>query len=193
MKYFPVLILLLWTLPLNAADLGGVDPNQPQKVEVTNTPLEVTVGKNKAQVIIETDLEYKQAYQSSYLNVSEYKNVAFYVTPVRELNSSSSSLGVNAIYKLDAFFSVSSDESGYKDLDTKQTLYFYPGSQEFGSQMSGGVDGKTLSENFVKTSTGETGTRVLCTPAYGPFVRLELKNLAPGEKRKFKITAYFMT
>jgi hypothetical protein len=176
--------------PLIAAD-AVTDPNQPQKVEVTNTPLEVTFGKNKTQVIVDIELEKDAVYQSSYLNVSEYRHASFFVTTVKELNSSISGSVFPAVYQLDAFYSTSSDESGYKNLETKETLYFYPGAQEFGSLMASGADGKTVSEHFIKTSTGETSTRVLSAPVFAPYVRLELRSRTPGEKRKFRISAYF--
>ena len=189
---FYLAMLFLFLPAAHSLDAPIADPNQPQKVEVTNTPLEVTYGKNKTQIIIDFDLENGETYQSSYLNVSEYRSVAFYVTVVKEISSSSSALALPAIYQLDAFFSTSADESGYKDLDTKQTLYFQPGAQEFGSQTSIGHDSKTTTENFIKTSTGEPSSRVLWTPALGPYVRVELKSRTPGEKRKYRITAYFM-
>ena len=61
--------------------------------------------------------------------------------------------------------------------------------QEFGNiktQDEGGTGGP----DFVKLSTGETGSRALHTPIYGPFVRVTLKSLTDADQRKFKVVVY---
>ena len=51
-------------------------------------------------------------------------------------------------------------------------------------------EGATEKSIFTKLTTGDTGSRILSTPVYGPYVRVVLKNLTEGERRKFRIVAY---
>ena len=154
-----------------------------QEVKVTNSPLLTSLGTNTVvEVISEISLEFNQLYQSNYLDVRDYRQIAVYISENRDLNDS---LKILPSYKLDAFFSTANDATGVKNLDTKETQFVRPGIKEFGYE--------TDAQNaFFKTSTGDTTARALLAPVVGPYVRIELRNRTAGEKRKFRVTAYLM-
>lgn len=176
-------------MPLLPAQTLGVPEaaDAPEKVEVVETPVEITTPANKIQEIVpEVQLDFGEVYQSVYINVSDYSQIAFFVIP-KGTKASQDPLTLQ--YRLDAFFSVNQDMTGIKDLDTKVTKFIYPGWQEFGSILSEETPQKP---SFFKTSTGDVPSFVLNTPVLGPYVRVELKNRASGERQKFKIVAYLV-
>ena len=133
-------------------------------------------------------LESQEVYQSNYLQVQGYRQVAFYVGPgVSVINEIAQPVVLT--YQLDAYFSLEGSLTGVKDFESNKTKYLRPGWKEFGYQQDEGGAERPF---FVKTTTGETTSRVLVVPVYAPYARVELKNLTPGEPRKFKITAYLM-
>lgn len=177
--------LFIWAFPAWAQEANRPVPVPPAETETTTskagTIKEVTAGI--------TTLDYEQTYQSPYLDVRSYRYVAFYVLEQKVLNSPLQSTQ----YRLNAFFSVNTDLSGVQGMQANEMDYVYKGWQEFGS-------GRILTEhstgdsNFITTTTGVTSSRVLYMPVYGPYVRVELKNLTEDKspKRVFRIYAYLV-
>lgn len=180
---------------LHAIDLGiGMEgEDKPKKVEITNTPLPVTSQKSELKIITPdsgVDLEYNGIYQSPYLAVSGFRQVVFYVKPIKVLNDLEKNLEIR--YQLDAFFAAEPDLTGTRDFGASLTQFDQPGWQQFGILLSPPQKETPEIPSYVKTSTGETSARVLYVPIYGPYVRLELRNRTPGDKRRFSVTAYLI-
>lgn len=189
---FFVFSLLFFAFPAFALDLGGTTSEnaEPQKVQVVNTneePVPVAArGTHEVREIVhETQLSFGEDYESSYIDVSDYHNVSFYVIPQKALNEPQP----NIRYKLDAFFSVDTSTTTYKKAGERDEKLAGEGWQQFGNMM-------IRDENppgqpaFTFLTTGETGSRILSTPVYGPFVRIVLKSLTESDRRKFRIVAF---
>lgn len=174
-------------------DDSGVSPasQKVRKVQVMNVPLDVKlVDQTKVhEIAAEASLPGGEVYKSEYIDVRDYKQMAIYVKPQRTLTKISEK-PQNIHYQVEAFFSL---EPGSATADS--TFGFdqqdNPGWKEFGHLISEGDLGqKSL---FTIASTGETSNRVLFIPVYGPYVRVELKNLSTETKpKKFRITAYLI-
>ena len=160
----------------NTGDTTTQPNDKPKKVKVVNGPVEVRlVDQSKIQEIVSGgSVNTDGIYRSDYIEVKDYKEIAFYVKPEKDVHDPQKAA---AVFQLNAFFSI---ENGKPEEE--------PGHQEFGAWLIEGPD--TEKPHFLKTTTGETSSRVLFTPIYGPYVRVELKNSNPGDTRKFKITAF---
>ena len=182
----------LVTAPAFALDLGGAtsEGDKPLKVQVINTN-EAAVpvaerGTNEIREIIhETQLSYGEDYESQYIDVRDYRNISFYVIPQKAMNEPHPDIR----YKLDAFFSIEASTASYKKAGERDERISGEGSQEFGNRILH-EDSPPGQPSFTFLTTGETTTRVLSTPVYGPFVRIVLKSLAQADRRKFRIVAF---
>ena len=63
------------------------------------------------------------------------------------------------------------------------------GFQQFGNMMMHD-ENPPGQPSFTFLTTGETASRVLSSPVYGPFVRIVLRSLTQADRRKFKIVAF---
>lgn len=195
MKKAPFLLLLilgLSSLRVLAIDLGAgaaQDANEPQKVEVVNEdPIPVTISStSKLLEITEGEqIEPGDDYKSPFFDVQDYRSASFYVIPEKVFNEPQPPIR----YQLDAYFAVDTGITEYKKFgsDDAETVGG-GGTQEFG-MMNIGEEGSTEAPTFTKTTTGDTASRVLHTPIYDPYVRVVLRNLTQGERRKFKVVAF---
>jgi len=150
-------------------------------------PISVDVkAVNKIHAVIrKVELDFEEEYDSQYIDVQEYRHVAFYVLP----DQSTSLPSPYILYQLDAFFSLRDVTRMPSKIESKSLSSEAAGWNEFGSVIvkSQGSTGESL---FTRLTTGKTTSRVLYTNVYGPFVRVVLKNLTPGKRRKFEIVAY---
>lgn len=173
---------------LTDLELGDSEsPATIKPVRIANVPLPVEYAeKNVAQELVPAMfLESGETYQSEFFNLVGYSHAAFYVELIKTSILDEPSIR----YQLDAFFATDTELTGLRDFAQKRVIYLHPGSQEGGSKKNQHETEKKL---YVKTSTGETSTRVLFSPLYCPFVRLEFKNLTPGKAGKFRIRAYLI-
>ncbi len=184
-----VLFLFLLSQTAFAIDLGGTtsEDDKPQKVEIINEePVKIKDSSEGELKTITSGSQLKplEDFESPYIDVREYKTVAVYVLPEKKLNDS-----VDIRYKVDAFFAVAADSAEYKKFGDKSQNLYGEGSQEFGHIHVEETGGKEI-PSFTKTTTGETTSRVLYSPVFGPFMRVKVRNLDSGETRKFQIVAY---
>ena len=183
LKFFCLILFILYptSTSVGQTELGTPQAQESEAAEPESSVKEVTAGA--------VTLEHGQLYQSPYLDVRDYREATFYVLEQKVLNSPRA----ETKYRLDAFFSVNTDSSGTLNFDTNQVEFLYRGWQEFGSLKSQAEESEG-SGDFKITSTGLTSSRVLATGVYGPYVRVELRNLTEGDKAKrtFRVYAYLV-
>jgi len=141
---------------------------------------------NLSQVITnQVELEFEEEYESPYIEVKDYRNIAFYVL----LEQSFSLPSPRILYQLDAFFSLRPVDRTLLKIGLNNPSSEATGWQEFGSVIVKPQTEKGES-SFTRLTTGVTVSRVLYTSVYGPYVRVVLKNLTSNKTCKFKIVAY---
>lgn len=141
------------------------------------------------EIVPLVELDVEEVYQSSYIDVSDFRYAAFYVMPAQAvLNAPEPVLW----YQLDAFFSIVQDSTTIKKMGEKKGEFLHKGWQEFGVSRLGAGAGQSSTgiPSLIRTSTGKVAGRALYTPVYGPYVRVELKNLTEKTTAKFRIVAY---
>ncbi|MFH1837171.1 MAG: hypothetical protein ABH862_03555 [Candidatus Omnitrophota bacterium] len=188
-------LALLFLLYMNRSSVFGQSSDQeasPVKIiqpvageQVEPVSVEVKVVSETRVIRNRIELNFEEEYESDYIDVRDYRNIAFYVLP----ESGTSSPVPDALYRLDAFFSLENTKETLWEIGSTKAARLSIDWQEFGSMIVK-PDGTSEELSFVRLTTGETMSRVLYTNVYGPFVRVVLKNLTPEKKYRFKITAY---
>lgn len=153
-------------------------------VNVTNDPLRVSpVNENKMVVLTESaNLEKGEIYQSDYVDVRDYRQLTFYVEYEQVLGTTAPKIK----YTVDAFFSTESSQTKLKKFGETNFDVLDKGSQDFGYMVSE-TDG-SLRRHVIHTAVPASDFFNLSTPVFGPFVRVELKNL--GDRQNFKVVLY---
>ena len=176
---------------LHGLNLGSSEETaseDPIKVAVVNEdPIQTTESEisEVREIARSIQLDFEKEYQSAYLDVRDYRSVAFYVIPEKMLREPETPV----LYRLDAFFSMDTGTVAYKKFGEKEDEALKKGHQEFGSTKVE-EEGSVGVSSFAKLSTGRTHSRVLYSPIYGPYVYVVLKSLTPQDGRKFRIIAY---
>ncbi len=183
------LFMTILAAPVSALDLSGgatSEEDEPIKVQIMNEqpiPMAERQTNEIREIVRETQLNFGEDYESQYIDVSNYQNVSFYVIPQKALNEPHPDIR----YKLDAFFSIEASSVTYKKMGEDEKISG-EGYQEFGNMLV--QEAPPGQPSFTFLTTGETSTRVLSTPVYGPFVRIVLKSLTEADRRKYRIVAF---
>ena len=177
-----------WALDLGTVSQGAKETIKAEIVNEEESPVKVSeTGASKILEITQSaQLEAQEEYRSPYIDTQTYRTVTIFVVPEKILNEP-----VPVIrYKIDAFFSPDTGMKEYRKMgDDESKIIGGGGYQEFGMTTQE-EEGSAEKPRFVKLTTGETGSRMLSCPAYGPYMRVTLKNFTTGDRRKFRIVAY---
>ncbi len=157
-----------------------------KSVRIVEQPVEIKFSDltKTMEIISSTEILTGEYYESGYLDVQQYKQVAVFVRPEKIFNDLVNNKKETVEYDLSAFFSI--DDT---PVDPKSEMN-NEGWQEFGA-LASQPDG-TSQPAFIKTATGKTAAGVLFTTLYGPYMRVRLTNLGSADSQRFRIVAYLI-